>query len=52
MFNRLLERKLYPTKSEDLTDLTFFEENIKLKLNRAIRNAKKKFDTPFLLDES
>lgn len=52
MFTRILERKLWATKNEDVTDLAFFEEHIKLKLNRSIKNVKKKLETPFLNDES
>jgi hypothetical protein len=31
MFTRLLERKLWASKNEDVTDLLFLDENIRLK---------------------
>jgi hypothetical protein len=34
MFTRLLERKLWAQKNEDITDLAFFDEHIRLKLMR------------------
>lgn len=50
MFTRLLERKVWPSKNEDMIDLMFLEDNIRLKVNRYIKNIKKKMDTPFLDD--
>lgn len=41
MFTRLLERKVWPSKNEDMIDLMFLEDNIRLKLNRYIKNIKK-----------
>ncbi len=34
MFTRLLERKLWPSKNEDIIDTTFFDEHIKLKYSK------------------
>ena len=34
MFTRLLERKLWANRNEDVTDLAFFDEHIRLKLIR------------------
>jgi hypothetical protein len=31
MFTRLIEKKLWPAKDEDIIDLTFFEEHTRLK---------------------
>lgn len=40
MFTRLLERKLWANRSEDVIDTMFFDENIRLKLNRYKKNSK------------
>lgn len=41
MFTRLLEKKVWPLKNEDMVDLLFLEENIRLKLSRYLKNIKK-----------
>lgn len=34
MFTRLLERKIWPSKNDDIVDVLFFDENIKLKYSK------------------
>lgn len=50
MFTRLLEKKMWPLKNEDMIDLMFFEDNIRLKVNRYMKNIKRKHKTAFLDD--
>ncbi len=52
MFTRLLERKLWANKNEDVIDTVFFDENIRFKLNRYKKNSKNQQLTPFLDDKS
>lgn len=40
MFTRLLERKLWANRNDDVIDTMFFDENIRLKLNRYKKNQK------------
>ena len=43
MFTRFIERKKWPTQNDDVIDITFFEENVKLKKKKSIKNYKKVF---------
>ena len=40
MFTRHLERKLWPSKNEDIIDVTFFDEHIKHKYSKVKPKAK------------
>lgn len=50
MFTRFIEKKKWPTQNDDIIDTTFFDEHIKLKKAKSIRNFKKNVETPFLDD--
>ena len=49
MFTRFLERKLWAQKNEDVTDITFFDEHIRLKQGRnGAFKAVSRFKTKFI----
>jgi len=40
MFTRLLERKFWPSKNEDIIDVMFFDESIRAKFQKPKKSAK------------
>ena len=53
MFTRLLERKLWPSKNEDIIDVTFFDEHIRSKFNKVKKSSRStQQETFFLNDQS
>jgi len=40
MFTRLLERKIWPSKEDDIIDTTFFDENIRSKYHKQKKGSK------------
>lgn len=52
MFTRLLERKLWASKNEDIIDITFFDEHIRHKFSKQKKTAKTQQETFFLNDKS
>lgn len=41
MFTRFIERKKWPTHNDDIIDVTYFDEKVKMKKKKSIKNFKK-----------